>query len=90
MGCGIHSIDGSRQDIDIMHKMNNCCSYDLVHAIETAQAEVAIELSKTQFPLPIVPKDEYSSVLIWFWWDNFDVQKENRRITSHMPWCCLY
>ena len=47
MGCGMHSIDGSRQDIDIMHKMNNCCSYDLVRAIETAQVELAIELSKT-------------------------------------------
>ena len=83
MGCGMHSIDGSRQDIDIMHKMNNCCSYDLVRAIETAQAELAIELSKRQFPLPIVPKDEYSSVLIRFWWDNFDVQKENREGSLH-------
>ncbi len=83
MGCGMHSLDGSRQDIDIMHKMNNCCSYDLVRAIETAQAELSIELSKRQFPLPIIPKDEFSSVLVRFWWDNFDVTKENKQGSIH-------
>ena len=83
MGCGMHSISGSRQDIDIMHKMNNCCSYDLVRAIETAQAELAIELSSRQFPLPLAPKDDFCYVLLRIWWDNFDVIKENKEGSLH-------
>ena len=83
MGCGMHSISGSRLDIDIMYKMNNCCSYDRVRAIETAQAELAIELSKRQFPLPLIPKDEYSRVLLRLWFDNFDVNKENKEGSIH-------
>ena len=83
MGCGMHSISGSRQDIDIMHEMNNCCSYDIVRSIETAQAELAIELSKRQFPLPLVPKDEFCYTLLRIWWDNFDVMKENKKGSLH-------
>ena len=63
--------------------MNNCCSYDRVCAIETAQAELAIELSKRQFPLPLIPKDEYSKVLLRLWFDNFDVNKENKEGSIH-------
>ena len=81
--CGIHSISGARLDIDIMHKMNNCCSYDRVRAIETAQAELAIELSKREFPLPLVPKDEYCIVLLRLWYDNFDIKKENKEGSIH-------
>ena len=83
MGCGMHSLSGSKLDIEIMHKMNNSCSYDQVRKIETAQAELAIELSEKQFPLPLVPKDEYSSVLLRLWYDNFDVNKENKEGSIH-------
>jgi large subunit ribosomal protein L9 len=38
VGCGLHSMTGSRKLIDVLHKLNNTCSYDRVREIETAQA----------------------------------------------------
>ena len=40
-------------------------------------AELAKDLLKRQFLLPIVPKDDEWSVFVPFWWDNFDVKYLN-------------
>ena len=40
-------------------------------------AELAKDLLKRQFLLPIVPKDDESSILVRFWRDNFDVKYLN-------------
>ena len=40
-------------------------------------AELAKDLLKRQFLLPIVPKDDEWSVFVRFWWDNFDVKYLN-------------
>ena len=81
--CGIHSLTGSKKTIKILNKLNNSCTYDRVRQIETAQAELAQEFAFGQFPLPLVPKDEFSKVLIRFWWDNFDSLKENKTGPIH-------
>ena len=77
MGCSMQSINGLRQDIDNIHKLNNCCCYDFARAIETAQAELPKELSKRQLLFPIAPIHDESSVLGRFWWDNFDANYLN-------------
>ena len=60
-------LTGSKKTVEIMNKMNNLCNYDLVCAIETAQVELALELSEKLSPLPQLPKDASSSVLVRFW-----------------------
>ena len=47
-------------------------------------AELAKDLLKRQFLLPIVPKDDESSVLVRFWRDNFDVKYLN----GYIKWRC--
>ena len=83
IGCGLHSLTGSKKTIEILSKMGNSCTYDRVREIETAQAELAQEFRKGQFPLPLVPKDELSKVLVRFCWDNFDSMKENKDGSIH-------
>ena len=83
VGCGIHSLSGSRLPIDILHKLNNSCTYDRIREIGTAQAELAQEFAKGNFPLPLIPKDDSSKVLVHFWWDNFDSLKENKDGSIH-------
>ena len=51
--------------------------------IGTAQAELAQEFAKGEFPLPLVPKDESSKLLVCFGWDNFDSLKENKDGSIH-------
>ena len=63
-----------------LSKMKDSCNYDIVREIETAQAELAQELSKGQLPLPLIPKDDSSTVLVLFWYDNFDVMKGRNSI----------
>ena len=72
IGCGLHSLTGSKKIIQILNRLNNSCTYERVRQIETAQAELAQQFTKRDFPLPLVPKDESSKVFVRFWWDNFD------------------
>ena len=73
----MEGINGLRQDIDNIDKINNCCGYDFARAIETAQAELPKELSKRKLIFLIVPIHDESSVLGRFWWDNFDAKYLN-------------
>ena len=47
-------------------------------------AELAKDLLKRQFLLPIVPKDDEWSVFVRFWLDNFDVKYLN----GYNKWRC--
>ena len=64
VGCGLHSMTGLSKLIEILSAYNNPCSIDQVREIETAQAEVAPSFSKGNFPLPLLPKDSLSKVLL--------------------------
>ena len=83
VGCGIHSMTGLRKPIDILASFGNSCTYDNVREIETAQAELAQHLMDTQFPLPLIPKDNTCIALVHFWWDNFDSSKETKEGSIH-------
>ena len=83
IGCGLHSLTGSKKIIQILNRLNNSCTYERVRQIETAQAELAQQFTKRDFPLPLVPKDESSKVFVRFWWDNFDSIKENKKGSIH-------
>ena len=63
--------------IQIMNKLGNCCSYDTVLKMETAQAELSEELSEQKNPLALKPYQPGKHAVTYFWWDNFDCQKEN-------------
>ena len=60
LGCGIHSLTGSKKTVDILSRLKDSCTINIVQEIETSQAELAQELAKGLFPLPLVPKDESS------------------------------
>ena len=83
VGCDISSLTGSKLTIDILYNLNNSCSYDKTREIGTAQAELAIKFANLDFPLPSIPKDESSKVLVHFWWDNFDSLKEDKEASIH-------
>ena len=83
VGCGLHSMEGSSKSVKILYKLNNSISYDRVREIETAQAETALKFSGGTFPLPLIPKDEASTVLFRIWWDNFDSMVENKEGSIH-------
>ena len=55
----------------------------MTREIGKAQAELAREFVNQEFPLPLIPKDESSKVLVHFWWDNFDSVKENKEGSIH-------
>ncbi len=77
LGAGLHSLTGQKTPIKILARLGHCCNYDKVRLIETAQAEVVQKLRSLEYPLPLQPANSDMSVLTYFWWDNFDVQKEN-------------
>ncbi|XP_065053916.1 uncharacterized protein LOC135682802 [Rhopilema esculentum] len=77
VGAGLHSLTGQKTPIKILARLGHCCNYDKVRLIETAQAEVVQKLRSIKYPLPLQPANSDMSVLTYFWWDNFDVQKEN-------------
>ena len=80
---GLHSLTGLKKPIEILGRFGHSCNYDQVRLIETAQAEVAQHLRALQNPLPLVPRNGTDSVLTFFWWDNFDVKKENAQGSLH-------
>ena len=47
LGQGLHNLTGSKKVIDTLHKLGHCISYNTVCEIETAQAECALEGSKS-------------------------------------------
>ena len=73
----LHSLTGQKLPIFLLSKFRNIGNYNLVQLIETAQAELVQRMREAGFPLPILPKDAAETVTTHFWWDNFDVKKEN-------------
>jgi hypothetical protein len=83
LGTGLHSITGLKMPVKLLGKFGHCCNYDKVRLIETAQAELAQKLRSLDNPLPLAPGNEDDRVLTFFWWDNFDVKKENIHGSLH-------
>ena len=83
LGTGLHSLRGQKIPINVLCRFGHCCNYDKVRLIETAQAEVVQKLRSLEFPLPLLPSNAEDKVLTFFWWDNFDVQKENHLGSLH-------
>ena len=83
LATGLHSITGLKVPIKILARLGHCCSYHKVRLIETAQAELIRQLRSLENPLPILPANELDRVLKFFWWDNFDVRKENIQGSLH-------
>ena len=44
IGNTIHTMRGQKAPIQIINKIGNCCSYETVIKLETAQAEVSQEI----------------------------------------------
>ena len=65
--------------ITILARLGHSCNYNKIQEIQTAQAELAQEMSFLQHPLPLIPVDSTSKVKTFFWWDNFDCNKESLR-----------
>lgn len=76
IGTALHSITGQKLPIQILSKYGNSCNYETVQKIETAQAELVQKMRQQNYPLPLLPANSTSSVLTFFWWDNFDCKKE--------------
>ena len=55
----------------------------MVQKIETAQAELVQNMRLRNFPLGLGPASPTSSVLTFFWWDNFDSKKETTEGSIH-------
>ena len=51
--------------------------------IETAQAELIQHLRSLQHPLPLALASDTGKVLTDFWWDNFDIKKDNVQGSLH-------
>ena len=74
LGQGLHNLTGSRKVIDILHKLGHCISYNTVCEIETAQAECALEGSKSSNILALKTILPDQPVFRHFWVDNFDIK----------------
>ncbi len=83
LGTALHSLTGQRLPIDILARLGHSCNYDTVQRIETAQAELVQTMASRNYPLPLIPASENSSVLTFFWWDNFDCKKETMEGSIH-------
>ena len=66
-----------------MNKLGNCCSYETVLKVETAQVELSQEFSQQKNPLPLKSDQPGKHILTYFWWDNFDCKKENLKRSVH-------
>ena len=73
---------GQKAPLKIMNKLGNCCSYETVLKVETAQAELSQELSQQKNPLSLKPDQPGKHVLTYFWWD-FDCKTENLKGSTH-------
>ena len=60
-----------------MNKVGNCCSYETVLKVETAQVELSQEFSQQKNALPLKPDEPGKHVLTCFCQHNFDCKKEN-------------
>ena len=76
LGNGLHSITGLKKPITILARLRNSCNYNKVQEIQTAQAELVQGMRSLQHPLPLLPADSTGKVNTFFWWDNFDCNKE--------------
>eukprot|EP00112_Aurelia_sp_Birch-Aquarium-sp1_P021922 Seg6008.1 transcript_id=Seg6008.1/GoldUCD/mRNA.D3Y31 product="hypothetical protein" protein_id=Seg6008.1/GoldUCD/D3Y31 len=83
LGTGLHSLTGQKKPIELLGRFGHSINYDKVRLIETAQAELIQKLRSLQQPLPLLPANDTDRVLTFFWWDNFDVKKENLRGGLH-------
>eukprot|EP00112_Aurelia_sp_Birch-Aquarium-sp1_P020544 Seg5318.1 transcript_id=Seg5318.1/GoldUCD/mRNA.D3Y31 product="hypothetical protein" protein_id=Seg5318.1/GoldUCD/D3Y31 len=83
LGTALHSLTGQRLPIDILARFGNSCNYDMVQRIETAHAELVQTMASRNYPLPLVPASQSSSVLTFFWWHNFDCKKETMEGSIH-------
>ena len=72
-----------KKPITILARLGQSCNYNKIQEIQTAQAELAQEMSSLQHPLPLIPVDSTSKVKIFFWWDNFDCNKETIEGSVH-------
>ena len=81
LGPGLHSLTGQKTPIKLLGRLGHSCTYDKVHLIETAQAELIQHLRSLQHPL--VPASDTGRVLIYFWWDTFDIKKDNAQGNLH-------
>lgn len=77
LGTGLHSLTGQKVPIKLLGKFGHSINYDNVRMIETAQAEMVQQLRSLHNPLPLLPATELDRVITFFWWDNFDCNKEN-------------
>ena len=69
--------------IKLSGKLSHSCTYDKVRLIETAQAELIQHLKSLQHRLPLVLASDTGKVLTYFWWDNFDIKKDNALGSLH-------
>ena len=83
LGAGLHSLTGQKLPIKLLARYGNACSYEMVQKVETAQAELVQNMRLRNFPLGLVPASPTSSVLTFFWWDNFDCKKETIEGSIH-------
>ena len=83
LGNGLHSITGLKKAITVLARLGHSCNYNKIQEIQTAQAELAQEMSSLQHPLALIPVDSTSKVKTFFWWDNFDCNKETIEGSVH-------
>ena len=83
LGAGLHSLTGQKLPIKLLARYGSACSYEMVQKVETAQAELVQNMRLRNFPLGLVPASQTSSVLTFFWWDNFDCKKETIEGSIH-------
>lgn len=83
LGNGLHSITGLKKPITILARLGHSCNYNKVQEIQTAQAELVQGMRSLQHPLPLLPADSTSKVNTFFWWDNFDCNKETIEGSVH-------
>ena len=67
---------GQKAPIQVMNKLGNCYSYEIVLKVETAQAELSKELSQQKNPLPLKPDQLGKHVLTYFGWTILILRKK--------------
>ena len=74
---------GKKSVVSILARLGHSISYDQVHRIETAQAELAQHMTGMGCSLPLTTSSASDTVPAYFWWDNFDCMKENNVGSIH-------
>lgn len=83
LGIGLHNMTGKKNVVSILARLGHSISYDQTRLIETAQAELAQEMTDMGCSLPLTPSSAGGTVPTYFWWDNFDCMKENNEGSVH-------